>query len=350
VPRSGHVSKNVPVIGGGIESTVAISTHGATTEKRVTGAADATHQPNGLETVTMPTAGNKTAAEDPHSATLLEAVRARAGAADGEVSDKLTSLTGAAAENTAWTDARHGSEPKKASPEFSTHLENVGPPMPLLPASTAMPPGRGQSKIVIAVVAVFVALALFIGYHGLFDTNSSPALSKPTSQHRAPVSAPPVTTPASRVPPAANTTTGPIAIQSATGFDPEGDHQENNALAPLVYDGNPATTWTSELYTTAQFGNLKKGVGLLLDLGQPKSVHQVTIDLGNGPLDVTFYAATGPSLTGATVIDAASAASGRIQLKAATSMPKSQFVIVWFTRLAPLNGQFGAAISEIALS
>jgi hypothetical protein len=31
-------------------------------------------------------------------------------------------------------------------------------------------------------------------------------------------------------------------------------------------------------------------------------------------------------------------------------MPQSQYVIVWFTSLAPLDGQFGASVSEIALN
>jgi len=30
-------------------------------------------------------------------------------------------------------------------------------------------------------------------------------------------------------------------------------------------------------------------------------------------------------------------------------MPEAQYVIVWFTALAPDSGQFGASISEIAL-
>jgi hypothetical protein len=89
---------------------------------------------------------------------------------------------------------------------------------------------------------------------------------------------------------------------------------------------------------------------LLLDLGQPTSVHQVTIDLAAGPVDVTAYAATSPSLSQATVIGSAKAATGRVQLKAATTMPESQFIIVWFTSLAPDGGQFGASVSEIALN
>ena len=197
------------------------------------------------------------------------------------------------------------------------------------------------------LVAAFVAMALFFGYHGLFGA-SGLSLGLPTAQRTDAVTAPAVT--ASPAPQAGAAAAGAIAIRSATGFDPQGDHTENNSQAAKVYDGNPATTWTSELYATPQFGNLKKGVGLILDLGQPTSVHKVTIDLANGPLDVTVYAATGPNLQGATVIGTAGAATGRVELKASKVMPESQFIIVWFTALAPDGGQFGASISEIALN
>jgi eukaryotic-like serine/threonine-protein kinase len=228
--------------------------------------------------------------------------------------------------------------------------DDIGPPLPMLPASTALPPSRGQSKAVMAVVAAFVVAALFVGYRGLLGPSSNASQGRSTPRRTVTVTGPAVTVPASPAPQAAATAGGPIAILSATGFDPQGDHSENNSLAARTYDGNPATAWTSELYATAQFGNLKKGVGLLLDLGQPTSVHEVTIDLANGPLDVTVYAATSPSLDGAAVIGTANAATGRVRIKAATTMPESEFIIVWFSSVAPVGSQFGASISEIALN
>jgi eukaryotic-like serine/threonine-protein kinase len=200
------------------------------------------------------------------------------------------------------------------------------------------------------VMTAFVAVALVVGFRGLVGPIGDAGAGKPAPRRTVTVIAPPVTVPASPAPQAAATAGGPIAILSAIGFDPQGDQGESNSQAAKVYDGNPATTWTSELYNNAQFGNLKKGVGVLLDLGQPTSVHQVTIDLANGPLDVTVYAATSPNLAGATVIGNATAATGQIQLKATSVIPESQYVIVWFTSLAAEDGQFGASISEIALS
>jgi len=226
--------------------------------------------------------------------------------------------------------------------------DDVVPPLPILPASTALPPSRRQSKVVVLLVATFVGLSLFVGYCGVRGPGASTDVS--TSKTTAAVKAPPVTPSSSPTPTNEPTTGAPIAILSATGFDPQGDQTEKNSQAARVYDGNMATVWTSEGYNSEQFGGLKTGVGVVLDLGQPTSVHEVTIDLGGGPVDVTAYAATSASITGATVIGSASGASGRVQLKATSAMPQAQYVIVWFTKVAPDGGKFRASIAEIALS
>ena len=194
-------------------------------------------------------------------------------------------------------------------------------------------------------------MALVIAYFGTRSLGDGISVPSTTPKSTATAIAPPQSVAPTQGGPTAAADGQPIAILSATGFDPEGDGQEKNLQVPRVYDGNLATAWSSEGYNSANFGGLgKKGVGVRLDLGQPTSVNQVTIDLGNGPVDLTVYAATKDSLDGATVIGAATDATGKVQIKAATPMPKTQYVIVWFTKLAPDGGRFRASISEIALS
>ena len=61
-------------------------------------------------------------------------------------------------------------------------------------------------------------------------------------------------------------------------FDPEGDGKENPDEAPLAHDGDASTAWETGLYARrADFGGLKQGVGLLIDLGQARRVTGVTI-------------------------------------------------------------------------
>ncbi len=78
-------------------------------------------------------------------------------------------------------------------------------------------------------------------------------------------------------PPAAAVTVAKVAI-----FDPKadgGDAAENGRKAKLAVDGDASTIWRTEKYSTATFGGRKPGVGLVLDLGQTRTVVSVEVTL-----------------------------------------------------------------------
>jgi hypothetical protein len=359
LPGAGVPHQNV-AFSGGTQPTVTLPMIGAATVERPKGPTEA---PEPATTIQSPprepvsarkSAGNEVAGTDEGNAASAASTTSKArgsawagaGAVAGVFGSKLTALTRGEDGTGAGSGPTQGGDRAKIPAGF-LGFDDVEPPLPLLPASTALPPTRGQSKIVILVVAAFVVLALFLGFKGLFGSLGGGPINLLPGRAAA---APTGKASASPVPRAATTAGGPIAISSATGFDPQGDGVENNSQAANVFDGNPATTWTSELYNTPQFGNLKKGVGLVLDLGKPTTVHQVTINLANGPVDLTVYSATSPDLQAATVLGTASGASGQVQIKAASAIPASQYIIVWFTSLASDGGRFGVSVSEIALS
>ncbi|MBE3076488.1 MAG: protein kinase family protein, partial [Actinobacteria bacterium] len=260
--------------------------------------------PEATTATTATTAGEKAAAAGAAATKVVGTALAGAGTAAGVVGGKVGSFARAATDKAAARAARAdtdlGGEQMTLGEALSTPPEDAEPPLPMLPASTAQTPSRDQSKIVVTIVATFVAFSLLVAYCGSRNLGQS---SQPNTAagRTVTVTAPPVTVgpsnpAATQVGPAVGQ---PIAILSATGFDPQGDKNEKNSQAPRVYDGNLATAWTSEGYNSANFGGLpKKGVGVLLDLGQPTSVSQVTIDLGLGPVDVTTYAATVALSTG----------------------------------------------------
>jgi eukaryotic-like serine/threonine-protein kinase len=65
----------------------------------------------------------------------------------------------------------------------------------------------------------------------------------------------------------------------ARSFDPEGaDGSENENRAPLAVDGNLQSSWRTDRYDTREFGGLKKGVGLVLDLPEPAGVRHVRVE------------------------------------------------------------------------
>jgi eukaryotic-like serine/threonine-protein kinase len=349
---SWDVAQNASGSSQGTEETVAIHARDVSAQNPSNGSADTAGQGEDLAEVAGPTAGDRAAAAGASATKAVGAALASAGEKAGAVRDKMSSF-GGTTDGGAPADAGldHGDTrtEQMTLPGALVGQFDDEPPLPMLPASTAQAPSRGQSKIVVAIVATFVGLAALVGYCGLGDLGRGVDASAPSPTTTPSVSKAPVTVP-SATPQSGPTPAKPIAILSATGFDPEGDRSEKSGQAARVYDDDPSTSWTSEGYNSADFGGLKDGVGVLLDLGQPTSVHQVTLDLAGDPVDVTVYSATDPSLEGATVIGTAKDASGRTQLKATSTLPEGQYVIVWFTRLAPDGGQFRAAISEIALS
>src|SRR5262249_23695802 len=68
--------------------------------------------------------------------------------------------------------------------------------------------------------------------------------------------------------------TVPVRLVAASAYDPEGDHHDDNRSAT---DGNPEPYWSTEVYRSQSFGNLKSGVGLILDAGAPVKLRSLTI-------------------------------------------------------------------------
>lgn len=62
---------------------------------------------------------------------------------------------------------------------------------------------------------------------------------------------------------------GRLVVTGVRSFDPEADGRENDSQLPRLVDGDPATTWSSENYNQPPvFGNLKKGVGVVIALDE----------------------------------------------------------------------------------
>ncbi|WP_108668057.1 protein kinase domain-containing protein [Euzebya rosea] len=115
--------------------------------------------------------------------------------------------------------------------------------------------GRSMIAVVAAAVLVAVAALLAIGLAGGQDTSDDGVGDAD----------------------AGSSGETPVAVASATGFDPQGDGGEYDEDAPLLLDGDPATTWRTEGYNSASFGNLKSGVGVTLQLAEPTDLSAVRL-------------------------------------------------------------------------
>ncbi len=68
-----------------------------------------------------------------------------------------------------------------------------------------------------------------------------------------------------------------VEIARLIDFDPGGDGSENPSRLPLVNDGDPSRGWQTEWYTTAEFGNLKTGVGLVLEIDDAATLRELVV-------------------------------------------------------------------------
>jgi hypothetical protein len=131
-------------------------------------------------------------------------------------------------------------------------------------------------------------------------------------------------------------------------FDPPpGDGSENDGAVPNAFDGDPGTAWTTEGYDTPDFGGIKPGVGLLVDLGRPTAVQQVELGVAPG-VDVELHAAdtAGPDISAFPLVARVGAASPVTRLVPPQPVTARYFV-VWLTRLPPAGGRFRGTVSEM---
>ncbi|MBB4935411.1 hypothetical protein F4561_006305 [Lipingzhangella halophila] len=136
--------------------------------------------------------------------------------------------------------------------------------------------------------------------------------------------------------------------QNVNGFDPQGDGDEHGERANEAFDGDPATSWNTQTYDSAEFGNLKDGVGLLVDLGEPGELHEVDLDLGSGgATDVEIKVGDEADLSSLSTSGEAAQASGEVNVKL-SDPAEGRYVVVWFTTL-PNDGEHRGTINEVEL-
>ncbi len=143
---------------------------------------------------------------------------------------------------------------------------------PLRPTRTR-PPARSRRWIFpVVVLGVLLLVAGLIAASVISDR--SPRTSPTTG----------TSAPASSAPPPVTTSVA-IPVTGARDFDPQGDpDSENPQLVKNAYDGDPSTRWQSVTYfRNPKLGGLKRGVGLVVDLGKPQQVGSVKVSLsGDG--------------------------------------------------------------------
>lgn len=137
--------------------------------------------------------------------------------------------------------------------------------------------------------------------------------------------------PATSAPPAP----GKLQIARASGFDPtQPDHPDPTAQSTgqEAVDSSPSSAWRTQTYASADFGRLKGGLGVMLDMGRPVKIDNVRATLpGGGGGTLQLRVGSAPELASLKMVDRSSS-SGTVTLKP-TQPAEGQYVLLWFTKL-----------------
>ncbi|MEV5932391.1 protein kinase family protein [Streptomyces sp. NPDC093250] len=144
----------------------------------------------------------------------------------------------------------------------------------------------------------------------------------------------------------------PIAIQGAQDFDPFGsDGSEKPGDVGKVYDSASGTYWQTDYYLSTDFGRLKSGVGVILDLGKSQNIGKVTVSFVGGT-SVELRAASGD--TQPTSFDGyskvAEGSGSTVTLKPQKPV-ESRYLLVWLTELPQTSdGNFRGRVVDVKVS
>ena len=210
------------------------------------------------------------------------------------------------------------------------------------------PPDRSSTRAVIisAVVVIVLVAAGVVGW--ALNHRGSP-----------PNSAPPAQSPSSSSPPsaAARVVLTPVSANSFDALGNDGGNEDGSGAKNAI-DNSASTFWHTDYYFTyPNLGNLKKGTGLILDMGKQVRLSQVMVQFGaicctdveieigndNNPVPSALNSftkvATSTTAHGSTTFDVSSTTTGR-------------YVLIWITRLPPLAGtsnQYEAQIYNVVV-
>ncbi|MGH3210849.1 MAG: hypothetical protein ACRDNO_24145, partial [Trebonia sp.] len=143
-----------------------------------------------------------------------------------------------------------------------------------------------------------------------------------------------------------------LHVASAAAYGPDGfadGDDPGNANGAIAHDASQP--WTSQWYVSPDFGMLKHGTGLLLDLGGKVTVTSVRLDLGQyqgADLQIRIGNGTASQdlLVGAKANDVGGVV--KLTLRHPTA---ARYLLIWFTQLPPDgSGHYAASVSHVVVT
>lgn len=141
-----------------------------------------------------------------------------------------------------------------------------------------------------------------------------------------------------------------VEVTNSGDHDPFGDGEHPDRV-PNAHDGDRETTWTSQRYSSADFGGLKPGAGFWLDVGEAMTIKAIEIIIATPGVSLEIYAMNDPP-TGdmeawggpvASITDAAPEVDLEID------DVEARFWLVWLTSLPADGDRHRAEIADVRL-
>ncbi len=132
----------------------------------------------------------------------------------------------------------------------------------------------------------------------------------------------------------------PVTVTEMKDYDPEGDQTENPDSSPTSPTARRAPRWSTELYRSAAFGNLKDGVGLAFTLDEPATIIEIVSAVEGWEGELLQDISSGSE---ASIAKLEGKSTQIITLREPLSSGR-----IWFTKLTEItDGRYGVELSEI---
>ncbi|WP_017588054.1 protein kinase family protein [Nocardiopsis ganjiahuensis] len=221
--------------------------------------------------------------------------------------------------------SRNGSAPARA--------ESARPAPSRTDQRTARNQGGSARRLLIGAVAVALFAAVVVGAWQI-GSSFHPGAEEPTD---------PSANATEEAPDGADLT--PLDISGAIGFNPFGDTDEHSDRAYRAFDEDPGTAWNTQGYRDP-LSRVKDGVGLRLDLGDSREIHEVDLNMsGEGyEFEIRVGDTDSTSLDAYESVWAGSGGSQEIPLEESAT---GQYVLIWFTELPENGGDYRGTVNEV---
>ena len=138
-------------------------------------------------------------------------------------------------------------------------------------------------------------------------------------------------------------------ILDARDFDPLGNGEENPGRVKFAYDEDKNTAWRTVTYYNKSLD--KPGVGILVDLGAPRSIGKVTLELVGNGTDLQILTSNDPGVNPQDyeLMAQATEAGEKVTLKD-PNPTSARYLLVWMTGLPQVDGGWRGGIREMQIS